>query len=71
VPVVDQAIYVEGRKVEAPATLESTYEMLRAQMGWGGSACTDPTPMRSVGSLPSSASIPWTLDLVFRWRRWM
>ena len=34
-PIVDNAIYVGGRREASPGSLESTYQMLRRQMGMG------------------------------------
>lgn len=34
-PIVDNAIYVDGRREEEPESLEHTYQMLRDQMGMG------------------------------------
>lgn len=51
-PVVDNAIYVDGRRQAEPASLEDTYEMLRTQhgMGWIGLYRPDPAEVRSVAA---------------------
>ncbi|QCX26961.1 magnesium and cobalt transport protein CorA [Nocardioides jishulii] len=51
-PVVDNAIYVDGRRQAEPASLEVTYEMLRRQqgMGWIGLYRPDASEMRSVAA---------------------
>ena len=50
--VVDNAVYVQGRRQAEPASLEMTYEMLRAEqgMGWIGLYRPDPSEVRSVAA---------------------
>jgi magnesium transporter len=52
VAVVDNAVYVQGRRQAEPASLEVTYEMLRDQqgMGWIGLYRPDAREMRSVAT---------------------
>ncbi|WP_459642425.1 magnesium and cobalt transport protein CorA [Kineococcus sp. NUM-3379] len=49
-PVVDNAVYVGGRRVAAPPSLETTYELLRQHrgMGWIGLYRPDAEEIRSV-----------------------
>lgn len=35
VPVVDNAVYIDGRRIETPSSLQSAFEMLRSRMGMG------------------------------------
>jgi magnesium transporter len=35
VPVVDNAVYVDGRRIETPTSLQSAFDMLRSRMGMG------------------------------------
>ena len=34
--IVDNAIYVDGRRSEEPASLQETYEAVRERRGWPG-----------------------------------
>ena len=48
--VVDNAIYVDGRRIDDPASLEETYELLRQRKGMAGSTCTGP-PENDISSV--------------------
>jgi magnesium transporter len=50
--LVDNAVYVDGRRSADPASLEETYEMLRARhgMAWIGLYRPDPAEIRSVAN---------------------
>jgi magnesium transporter len=52
VAVVDNGIYVDGRRFASPPTLESTYQLLRSEMGmgWIGLYRPDEDEIRSVAN---------------------
>ena len=58
--VVDNAIYVDGRRTDSPDNLDETFEMLRARGGMGWIGLYRPTPADGflvVGRLPGTERV--------------
>jgi magnesium transporter len=49
--IIENAVYIDGRRVSEPATLDDTYTQIRARdgMAWIGLYRPDPLEIESVG----------------------